>query len=247
MGKTRVLTKPSEKNGKNDSQHALRFRDGFVRALGYRIYYKSIGEPSKGTVLCLHGGPGVDHWTEINMADLAPLGYRVVWYDQLGCGRSEKPKCYREYTIERSGDEADAVRRRLHLDRVHLWGHSYGGALALQTILRRPRGFLSITLGTSLVFVGAGATQVNDLQNSLRTLPPQFALALVEMSTRGPLESTRDQIRTPEPYGTGVLTSPCCHIFSSNECDPTCGIFLIGSLIRLPRSLSPKFSNSSAA
>ena len=78
MGKTRVLTKPSEKNGKNDGQHALRFRDGFVRALGYRIYYKSIGEPSKGTVLCLHGGPGVDHWTEINMADLAPLGYRVV-------------------------------------------------------------------------------------------------------------------------------------------------------------------------
>jgi len=59
------------------------FDDGFVKVIGYRIYYKTIGQPSKGTILCLHGGPGGSHRSTINMADLAPLGYRVVWYDQL--------------------------------------------------------------------------------------------------------------------------------------------------------------------
>jgi proline-specific peptidase len=124
----------------------LRFRDGFVRALGNSIYYKSIGEPSKGTILCLHGGPGGSHWSCINMADLAPLGYRVVWYDQLGCGQSEKPTSYRNYTIARSAEEAEAVRRQLHLGRVHLWGYSYGGFLALQTMLDHPNGFLSLVV-----------------------------------------------------------------------------------------------------
>jgi len=127
---------------------ALGFQDGFVRVLGYRIYYKLIGRPLKGTLLCLHGGPGGSHWSMINMADLASLGYRVVWYDQLGCGKSEKPKSYRDYTIERSADEADAVRRRLHLGRVHLWGYSYGGPLALQTILAHPSGFLSLVVSS---------------------------------------------------------------------------------------------------
>ena len=89
---------------------SLEFRDGFVRVLGSRIYFKSIGRSSKGTVLCLHGGPGGNHWSIIDMADLAPLGYRIVWYDQLGCNRSEKPRSYRNYTIEQSADEAEAVR-----------------------------------------------------------------------------------------------------------------------------------------
>jgi proline-specific peptidase len=127
---------------------ALGFRDGFVRVLGYRIYYKSMGRSSKGTILCLHGGPGVDHWTMINMADLGSSGYRVVWYDQLGCGQSEKPRSYGDYTIERAADEADAVRRHLRLGRVHLWGYSYGGYLALQTILNHPRGFRSLVVSS---------------------------------------------------------------------------------------------------
>ena len=109
----------------------LGFHDGFVRVLGYRIYYKLIGRPSKGTILCLHGGPGGSHWSGINMADLALSGYRVVWYDQLGCGKSEKPRSYRNYTIERGADEAEAVRRRLRLGRVHLWGHRMAGKESL--------------------------------------------------------------------------------------------------------------------
>jgi len=154
---------------------ALRFADGFVRALGHRIYYKSIGKPLKGTVLCLHGGPGGRHWSMIDMADLASLGYKLVWYDQLGCGKSEKPRSYRDYTIERSADEAEAVRQHLRLGRVHLWGYSYGGSLALQTILSHPRGFRSLVVSSGFA---STAQWVAELHRLVRGLPTRMRRAI---------------------------------------------------------------------
>jgi len=154
---------------------ALEFRDGFVRVLGYRVYYKSIGRPAKGTVLCLHGGPGGSHWSMIDMADLASLGYRVVWYDQLGGGKSEKPRSYRNYTIERSADEAEEVRQRLRLGRVHLWGYSYGGSLALQTILSHPRGFLSLVVSSGFA---STAQWVAELRRLISRLPTNMRMAI---------------------------------------------------------------------
>jgi proline-specific peptidase len=167
---------------------ALGFHDGFVRVLGYRIYYKSIGRPSKGTILCLHGGPGVDHWTEINMADLAPSGYRVVWYDQLGCGESEKPRSYRNYTIERAADEAEAVRRCLRLGRVHLWGHSYGGSLALQTILSHPRGFLSLVVSSGYA---STAEWVAELRRLVSRLPTRTRMIIEASEANGRFDDPR--------------------------------------------------------
>lgn len=167
---------------------ALGFRDGFVSVLGYRIYYKSIGRPLKGTVLCLHGGPGVDHWGEINMADLASFGYRIVWYDQLGCGRSEKPRSYRNYTIERSADEAEAARQDLRLGRVHLWGHSYGGCLALQTILSHPRGFLSLVVSSGFA---STAEWLAELRRLISRLPARMRMAIEAGEAKGRFNDPR--------------------------------------------------------
>jgi len=160
----------------------LRFHDGFVSVLGHRIYYVSIGKPSKGTVLCLHGGPGYDHWTNINMADLAPFGYRVVWYDQLGCGKSEKPRSYQNYTIEQSADEVEAVRRSLRLGRVHLWGHSYGGCLALQTALSHPGEFLSLVVSSGFA---STAEWVGELRRLISELPTEKRMAIEECEPKG--------------------------------------------------------------
>jgi proline iminopeptidase len=167
---------------------ALEFVDGFVRVLGYRIYYKSIGRPTKGTVLCLHGGPGGRHWSIIDMADLASLGYRVVWYDQLGCGKSEKPRSYRNYTIERSADEAEAIRRRLHLGRVHLWGYSYGGSLALQTILSHPRAFLSLVVSSGFA---STAEWVAELRRLVSRLPTKTRMIIEASEARGRFDDPR--------------------------------------------------------
>lgn len=127
---------------------SFEFKSGFTEAGGHRLFYEELGDDERGAVLCLHGGPGGTHDLMHPIADLAQFGYRVVLYDQFGCGRSQRPRSYRGLTIEGLADEADAVRRALGLGRCHLLGTSFGGALVLQTALRHPRGFRSLIVGS---------------------------------------------------------------------------------------------------
>jgi len=120
--------------------------DGFVEVLGFELFYRSFGRPEKGTVLCLHGGPGGTHDYLIPLADLVQFGYRVVLYDQLGCGRSERPRGAKHYTVSRGVEEVEAVRKALRLGRVHLFGSSYGGALALDAALNYSKSLRSLII-----------------------------------------------------------------------------------------------------
>jgi proline-specific peptidase len=122
------------------------------------------------------------------MADLAHLGYRVVWYDQLGCGESEKPRSYRNYTIDRAADEAEAVRRGLRLGRVHLWGYSWGGCLALQTVLRHPRGFLSLIVSSGYASTAQFDAEVRHLVSQL---PIDTRTAIQENEERGSFDEPK--------------------------------------------------------
>jgi len=167
---------------------ALEFKDGFVNVMGHRLYYKTIGEPSKGTVLCLHGGPGGSHWSTINMADMAPCGYKVVWYDQLGCGESARLSDYSDYTIEKASDEVEGVRRELGLGNCHIWGYSYGGCLALQTVLRHPRGFRSLTVASGYASAGELYDEVMKL---VARLPPKIRDTIREYEAQGRMDNPK--------------------------------------------------------
>ncbi len=126
---------------------------GRVTVLGFRLFYETFGHAERGTVLCLHGGPGVPHGYLTCLSDLAGFGYRVVFYDQLGCGKSDRPKGTSLFTIERAVEEADAVRRGLHLGRIHLLGNSYGGMLALAYTIKYSRNLRSLVVSSGLASV----------------------------------------------------------------------------------------------
>lgn len=125
-------------------------RDGFISVGGFRIFYRSEGEPVRGTLLGLHGGPGGSYDYLAPLFDLSLKGYRVVLYDQSGGGKSQRIKNPGLYTIERYVEEAEGVRRALKLGKVHLYGHSWGGMLAQAYALKYQRNLSSLILsGTS--------------------------------------------------------------------------------------------------
>ncbi|HUR49309.1 MAG TPA: alpha/beta fold hydrolase, partial [Acidimicrobiales bacterium] len=70
--------------------------------------------------------------------------------DQVGCGRSDRPTDPGLWRIESFVEELAAVRQQLGLDQVHLLGQSWGGMLALEYLLTKPEGVVSLTLSNSL-------------------------------------------------------------------------------------------------
>lgn len=126
-------------------------REGFVDFRGYRTWYRVVGDgeaPGKHPVLLLHGGPGGTHDYLESLEALADTGRRAIFYDQLGCGRSDRAD-ESLWTVETYVDEVGAVREALGLDTIHLFGSSWGGMLAMEYALTRPAGLASLVLASS--------------------------------------------------------------------------------------------------
>jgi len=123
--------------------------EGTIPYRGFRTWYRAEGETGAGKlpVLCLHGGPGAAHDYIEPLLGLADTGRRTVVYDQVGCGRS--PASGLEWTVELFVEEVDAVREAHELDRLHLFGNSWGGMLAMEYALTRPEGLESLVLASA--------------------------------------------------------------------------------------------------
>jgi L-proline amide hydrolase len=123
----------------------LRFRE-------WETWYEVVGDgdaPGRLPLLCLHGGPGGTHDPLEGLGALAEQGRRVVFYDQLGGGESDRPDDPSLWTIETFIAQLGSVRERLGLDRLHLFGSSWGGMLALEYAFLRPPGLASLVLNST--------------------------------------------------------------------------------------------------
>jgi proline-specific peptidase len=118
--------------------------EGYIDVPGGRVWYRSVGEG--GTpLLCLHGGPGFTHNYLEPLEALADRR-QVIFYDQLGCGKADAPDDLSLWTVDRFVEELAQVRATLGLDRLHLFGSSWGGMLAMQYVLDRKPALVSLTL-----------------------------------------------------------------------------------------------------
>jgi proline iminopeptidase len=87
-------------------------------------------------LMIVHGGPGASH--DYFLPYLLPLARHnpLVFIDERGSGRSEEVEDVSQYTVESMADDCEAVRQELHLGKMSLLGHSYGGVLAQASALK---------------------------------------------------------------------------------------------------------------
>ena len=146
----------------------LQPHEGYVAVPGGRVWFKVVGAGSGTPLLLLHGGPGASsHYLE----PLSVLGNErlVFFYDQLGCGRSDRPSNTNLWRVERFVEELKAVRQALGLRRLHILGHSWGAMLAAEYMFTRPRGVESLVLGSGAFNMARAVRDVNQL---VAELPP---------------------------------------------------------------------------
>ena len=126
----------------------MRIREGMIDVPGGRVWYRSVGQGGI-PLLCLHGGPGMTHNYIEPLEDLGDRR-RVIFYDQLGCGRSDKPDDTSLWTVPHFVREVEVVRSALELDRFHLFGSSWGGQLSMQYVLDyQPASLASLLMSGS--------------------------------------------------------------------------------------------------
>lgn len=99
---------------------------------GYKVVSYTFGSGNE-VVLCLNGGPGAAcDYIRDSHSFLSDFNFRVIAFDQLGTGNSDRPDNDSLWTIERYVEEVESVRSQLDLGKVHLLGQSWGGWLAIE-------------------------------------------------------------------------------------------------------------------
>jgi proline iminopeptidase len=130
---------------------ALAQGDGTLAVPGGRIWYRVVGSGPGTPLLLIHGGPG---GRSCRLHELRALADErpVIFYDQLGTGRSERPADTTYWNVAHFVGEVTAIRRALGLHEVHLLGHSWGGTVAAEYLLTQGLGGVrSVTLAAPLL------------------------------------------------------------------------------------------------
>jgi len=160
---------------------------------GHWIWYRWVGSGDATPLLILHGGSGSGHDYLEPLEKLAE-NRPVIFYDQLGCGKSDQPADRSLWRIEYFVEEIGEVREALDLQEVHLFGQSWGGMLAIEYMLTQPSGVASLILADSC----ASMPQLQQELKRLKSNLPEETIAILDR-----FEATGD-VHNPE-YRAAVI------------------------------------------
>ena len=174
---------------------------GYVKVPGGSVWYGVAGSDKKGApLLTLHGGPGAPHDYLEPLAELADER-PVIFYDQLGCGNSDKPSDNSLWTVGRFSHELACVRTALGIDKFHLLGQSWGTMLAVDYMLRNPKDVKSLILSAPAI---SASRFVSDVREYLGDLPEDKKEIIAACEAEGRYDS--------EEYADAVMAFYRLHL-----------------------------------
>jgi proline iminopeptidase len=152
----------------------LRPREGYINVTGGKVWYKIVGEGNKTPILLLHGGPGVPSYYLNPLEDLGK-DRPVIFYDQLGCGRSDKITDTSLMTTGRFVEELEQIRKALGLKEYYLYGQSWGTMLGTDYYLKYPSGIKGLILSSPAISI---PLWLRDADTLIATLPDSVQQAI---------------------------------------------------------------------
>jgi proline iminopeptidase len=121
-------------------------RSGFLQVSAvHRLYIEESGNPQGKPVVFLHGGPGAATAPDMRRF-FDPRHYRIVLFDQRGCGRSTPHASLEENTTWHLVDDIEALRVHLGIERWQVFGGSWGSTLALAYAQKHPQRVTELVL-----------------------------------------------------------------------------------------------------
>ncbi|WP_078596718.1 proline iminopeptidase-family hydrolase [Evansella clarkii] len=170
-------------------------KEGFVEVTGGKVWYRMHeGKQENTPVIILHGGPGSSHYSMQGL-DVLAEERPVIFYDQLGCGNSDRPDDESLWKLDRFTDELAKVREALNLKKVHILGHSWGTTLAAAYLLSGVTGVQSVIFSSPCLSAPKWA---EDQEHNRKLLPEDVQKILRECEISGRTDSEEYKEATKE-------------------------------------------------
>ena len=121
------------------------FDSGFITQGVHEIYYEQCGNPDGKPAIFLHGGPGGGAG-RFSRRFFDPKKYRIVLFDQRGCGKSKPHACLEDNTTWHLVEDIESIRKKLKIDEWLVFGGSWGSTLALAYAQSHPERVTELVL-----------------------------------------------------------------------------------------------------
>ena len=168
-------------------QHSQNFtsKEGYIPVTGGKIWYRIDGSGNQTPLVLLHGGPA---GTSYYLNPLSALGKDrpVIFFDQLGCGRSDRIQDENLMSINSYLLQFEELCQALNLKKFHLYGQSWGAVLATEFYFKHPDRVQSLILSSPLL---STPMWIVDAKSLIATLPDSVQQAILTNETAKTFDS----------------------------------------------------------
>jgi proline iminopeptidase len=176
----------------------------------FKVWTKRIGNNPRIKVLLLHGGPGFTHeYLEAFDSYFPAAGFEYYYYDQLGSYYSDQPADSSLWDTARFVAEVDQVREALGLEaeNFYLFGHSWGGLLAMEYALAHPTRLKGLIISNMMASIPAYNEYARSVFKS--TMDPAVLEEVQRLEAAGDVANPRYMgLLIPHHYEHHVLRIP---------------------------------------
>ena len=121
------------------------YDSGFLNVDQHQVYFEQCGNPNGKPALFLHGGPGGGGSEEVRRF-FNPDLYRIIIFDQRGCGRSKPHGCLENNTTWHLVSDIENLREKLGIENWLVFGGSWGSTLSLAYAQAHPKSVSELVL-----------------------------------------------------------------------------------------------------
>ncbi len=176
----------------------------------FNVWTKRIGNNPTIKVLTLHGGPGITHeYFEAFDSFFPGAGIEYYYYDQLGSHYSDQPNDTSLWKTARFVEEVEQVRIALNLtkDNFYLFGHSWGGILAIEYALKYQENLKGLIISNMVPSIPDYNTYAEEVL--FKTMDNDVLTEMKELEAAGDTENPRYmELLIPHHYEKHMIRMP---------------------------------------
>ncbi len=138
---------------------------------GAKLWYeiKGEGEP----LLLIPGGPGFSHLYFTPHFSKLSDRFKIIYFDAFGRGKSERGESPKSYSLKRDVEDIEGLRKFLGIDKLNIFGHSYGGIVAQAYALKYPEHLDKLILSNTLCSSEMYQAVIDNLNNEIQNQYPE--------------------------------------------------------------------------